>query len=112
MAMLFDGAPLVICAEMRPDSPALPLSTIRQCEGCGVDVMTAPSSAPMIEAGAHPCCMSCGMEARVLLGAGDEDFEFVPGSIDEVARVLGPKAAREAEAFVESINRAKRRSNN
>jgi hypothetical protein len=110
--MLFDGEPLVICAEFRPDSPAMPHSIIRTCEGCGVDIMTAPSSAPMIEAGAHPCCLPCGMVARVLLGAGDEDFMLVPGSIDEVARILGPKAARQAEAFVESFNQAKRRSNN
>ena len=110
--MFFDGEPLIICAELRADSPALPLSTVRCCEACGVEVMTAPSSAPMIEAGAHPCCMPCGLVARVLLGAGDEDFELVPGSIDEVGRILGPKAARQAEALVESFNLAKRRTHN
>jgi hypothetical protein len=110
--MLFDGEPLIICAELRADSPALPQSIIRECEGCGVEVMTAPSSAPMIEAGGHPCCLPCGMVAQVLLGGGNEDFMLVPGSLDEVARILGPKAASEAEALVESLNRARRRVDN
>ena len=110
--MLFDGEPLIICAEFRSDSPAMPHSIVRACEGCGVEVMTAPSSTPMIEAGGHPCCLSCGMMARMLLGGQNEDFMLVPGSLDEVARILGPKAAREAERFVESFNLAKRRTNN
>ena len=110
--MLFDGKPLIICAEVREGSAALPLSIIRQCEGCDLDLMTAPSSAPMIADGAHPCCMSCAMFVRALMGDEDGPYELVPGSLDEVSALLGPKAAAQSAALVESFNRAARRRSN
>lgn len=108
--MLFDGAPVLICAEVRANSPALPRSTIRACEGCGAKVMTAPSSQAMIDDGAHVCCTDCGLAAAAL--TGNDFFEPVPGSLEEVANILGPEAAAQTEALIESFNQAQRRRNN
>lgn len=110
--MLFDGEPLVICAQARSNSRAMPFSIIRLCEGCGVKLMTAPSSAPMIEAGAHACCMPCAAVVRAVVGETDDGFELVPGSLEEVAEVLGPEAAAQSAALVESMNRAIKRDRN
>lgn len=107
---MFEGRPILICATARPDSPAMPLSVIRQCEVCQVDVLTAPSSKPMIDQGAHVCCMDCGLVEAALVGA--DEFEPVPGSLEEVANLLGPQAAVQTQALVDAFNRARRRSGN
>lgn len=110
--MFFDGEPLVICAEARPDSLAVPFTTVRECEGCGVEVLASPASVTMIEDGAHPCCLVCGTLAQALLQGEDAAYELVPGALAEVTATLGPEAAQRVEALVDSMNKAVRRQRN
>lgn len=99
---------MILCALARKGSPAFPLSTIHKCELCRRDVMTAPTSRPLIVQGAHILCTACG-EALAELQGGVEEYQPVPGSLNEVADLLGPDAAFETADIVAALNEGLRR---
>ena len=87
-------------------------SVIRRCEGCDIELMSAPSSTAMIDGGGHPVCLQCANAVRMLMGEPFDAYELIPGSLEEVEATLGPEAAAQAKQLVEWLNRLSRRHSN
>jgi len=57
-------------------------STKRNCAACGNAAWFAPTSLPMLAAGAKPYCTRCGVE----IAASAEIVGYVPGAVEEERR--------------------------
>lgn len=106
-----DDRPALICARVHSGQRAVPGSIVRRCELCSCQVLTAPSSQPLItQERAHIYCTACGVNMMEIDGA--DHIETLPGALDEAERILGPAAAERTRQVNEILNREIRRRSN
>jgi hypothetical protein len=79
---------VVVCGPPQQDL-AVAGTTLERCRRCAADVIVAPSSLPLIAAGADPVCIPC---AAPELALADVELAVAPGAREEFIEVHGDAA--------------------